>query len=53
MEAKTAVYFMVKHFEILPNEKSIIPPRITTKRINVTMDDGFHVALKPRNQGFI
>ncbi|XP_044738023.1 cytochrome P450 9e2-like [Chrysoperla carnea] len=53
MEAKTAVYFMVKHFEILPNEKSIIPPRITTKRINVTMEDGFHVTLKPRNQGFI
>lgn len=45
-----AVFYMVKYFEILPNENSMIPPRPTTKRLNVTLENGFHVTLKIRKQ---
>ncbi|XP_044728892.1 cytochrome P450 9e2-like [Chrysoperla carnea] len=48
MEAKMAVFYMVKYFEIIPNEKSMIPPKVTTKSVNTTLENGFHVALKLR-----
>ncbi|XP_044738975.1 cytochrome P450 9e2-like [Chrysoperla carnea] len=50
MELKMAVFYMVKYFEIVLNEKSMIPPRPSTKRLNVTLENGFHVTLKIRKQ---
>ncbi|XP_044738026.1 cytochrome P450 9e2-like [Chrysoperla carnea] len=48
MEAKMAIFYMVKYFELIPNEKSMIPPKVTTKSVNTTLEKGFHVALKLR-----
>ncbi|XP_023310973.1 cytochrome P450 9e2-like [Anoplophora glabripennis] len=49
LEIKTVIFQILKHFELIPVEKSRIPVQISRKQFNLTAEGGFWFGLKRIN----
>lgn len=49
LETKTVMFHILRHFEVVPVEKSIIPIEISKKQFNLTAEGGFWFGLKRIN----